>query len=136
MNHANMIWINNHMPILIGWSLISIMLLVLGVIIYKNEKRSSVGNAWYGVIPMILAASMIINGIVIISMPTKIERIKGPVQEKISTDKHFKIFVKNKEFKVDRIDWLSVEKGDMVEINAYMKAKQNYKTDISKINHK
>lgn len=136
MNHANMIWINNHMPILIGWSLISIMLLVLGVIIYKNEKRSSVGNAWYGVIPMILAASMIINGIVIISMPTNIERIKGPVQEKISTDKHFKIFVKNKEFKVDQIDWLSVEKGDMVEINAYMKAKQNYKTDISKINHK
>lgn len=136
MNHANMIWINNHMPILIGWSLISIMLLVLGVIIYKNEKRSSVGNAWYGVIPMILAASMIINGIVIISMPTNIERIKGPVQEKISTDKYFKIFVKNKEYRVDRVDWLSVEKGDMVEVNAYIKAKQNYKTDINKINHK
>lgn len=136
MNHANMIWINNHMPILISLTLVAIMLFILGVIIYKNEKRSSVGNAWYGVIPMIIATSMIINGIVMISTPIEIEHIKGPVQEKISTDKYFKIFVKNKEYKVDRVDWLSVEKGDMVEVNAYIKAKQNYKTDINKINHK
>lgn len=114
---------------------IAAVLFIIGVCVYRQEKRSA-GNILYGIFPMGVALFMVISVISINTIPTEIRQVKGTVQEKAIADNDFKIFVQDQEFILNKKDWLSVEKDDIVEMTVYEKLKQNYKTEINKVNHK
>lgn len=135
MSHVEKLWIYNNMMVSICGIFIAAVLFIIGVCVYRQEKRSA-GNILYGIFPMGVALFMVISVISINTIPTEIRQVKGTVQEKAIADNDFKIFVQDQEFILNKKDWLSVEKDDIVEMTVYEKLKQNYKTEINKVNHK